>query len=280
MTHDLRAGAVNAVGLLYHWYGVGKGRPDEPAAAIAQISVWHADGSRELLATDSSWKVARAPWLASRQRNLQGDPVDVTENIDGEHEPVGWDQPGFDARSWPRRHRARPATGRALDEPHQRPPTDRVAARVGAIAAPPGRRQLRRRPRGDRTPAVPTVRFEHGVAGRRITMHAGYALDPDGSVSTTHDVQATDMSYSYIERAGAQTFRPFDYLGFRYLQIDAPGETLTAERRRSSGPPRADARRGGGDLHVVRSVTRRGLGRGRALRDVHRPGAVHRHADA
>jgi len=36
------------------------------------------------------------------------------------------------------------------------------------------------------------------------------------------------MSYSYVERGGGQeTFRPFDYLGFRYLQIDDPGEALT-----------------------------------------------------
>jgi alpha-L-rhamnosidase len=36
------------------------------------------------------------------------------------------------------------------------------------------------------------------------------------------------MSYSYVERgSGPETFRPFDYLGFRYLQIDDPGEALT-----------------------------------------------------
>jgi alpha-L-rhamnosidase len=71
-------------------------------------------------------------------------------------------------------------------------------------------------------------------------MHAGYLLDhcPDASVpapcvagaaSTVHGTQHTDMSYSYVERGGgAETFEPFDYLGFRYLQIDAPGETLAA----------------------------------------------------
>jgi hypothetical protein len=47
-----------------------------------------------------------------------------------------------------------------------------------------------------------------------------------GSVSTAHGTQHTDMSYSYVERGGAETFEPFDYLGFRYLQIDSPGERL------------------------------------------------------
>jgi alpha-L-rhamnosidase len=78
--------------------------------------------------------------------------------------------------------------------------------------------------------AIPSVTFSHGVAGRRITMHAGYLLDPSGDVSTTTGTQHTNMAYSYIERGGGrETFRPFDYLGFRYLQIDDPGETLTTK---------------------------------------------------
>ncbi|HEY2428987.1 MAG TPA: family 78 glycoside hydrolase catalytic domain, partial [Acidimicrobiales bacterium] len=72
--------------------------------------------------------------------------------------------------------------------------------------------------------AIPTVTFHHGAAGRRVTMHTGYLLDA-GAVSTTKGTQGTDMSYSYVERGGGpETFRPFDYLGFRYLQIDDPGE--------------------------------------------------------
>ncbi len=81
--------------------------------------------------------------------------------------------------------------------------------------------------------AVPTVAFHHGAAGRRISMRAGYLLDahptsgPSGQVSADHGNQHTDLSYSYVQRGGRETFHPFDYLGFRYLQIDRPGETLT-----------------------------------------------------
>ncbi|HLX88755.1 MAG TPA: family 78 glycoside hydrolase catalytic domain, partial [Acidimicrobiales bacterium] len=78
--------------------------------------------------------------------------------------------------------------------------------------------------------AIPSVTFSHGIRGRRVTMHAGYLLDKSGDVSTTMGTQHTNMSYSYIERGGGrEDFRPFDYLGFRYLQIDNPGETLTTE---------------------------------------------------
>ncbi len=44
----------------------------------------------------------------------------------------------------------------------------------------------------------------------------------------THGNQHTDLSYSYLQRGGGpETFHPFDYLGFQYLQIDRPGEALT-----------------------------------------------------
>ena len=81
--------------------------------------------------------------------------------------------------------------------------------------------------------AVPTVTFHHGVRGRRITMHAGYLLDQHpavgvpGQVSTTHGTQHTNLAYSYVQGGGHETFHPFDYLGFRYLQIDDPGENLS-----------------------------------------------------
>ena len=67
-------------------------------------------------------------------------------------------------------------------------------------------------------------------------MRAGYLLDEPvagqpftgvpGQVSTAHGTQHTDMSYSYVQRGGEEEFHPFDYLGFRYFQIDDPGEDL------------------------------------------------------
>ena len=36
------------------------------------------------------------------------------------------------------------------------------------------------------------------------------------------------MHWDYTERAGAQEFRPFDYLGFRYLEVIGAGEPLDA----------------------------------------------------
>src|SRR5207245_1209793 len=80
--------------------------------------------------------------------------------------------------------------------------------------------------------AVPTVAFRAGVPGRVVAMRAGYLLDQGppvpGQVSSTQGTQHTDMSYAYVERLGAQTFHPFDYLGFRYFEIDNAGEPIDA----------------------------------------------------
>ena len=67
--------------------------------------------------------------------------------------------------------------------------------------------------------------FRDGVDGHTVPLHVGYTLDPDGSVSTTHNTQGTDLSFSYIQRAGAQTFEP----------VLVPRVPLPADRRSRRG---------------------------------------------
>ncbi len=100
VTHALRAGAANAIGLLYNWQGPTKGHPAGEPGVIAEIRVTHQDGHVEVITTDGTWRVRKGAWLAGTQRDLEGDLVDYTENIDGPGEPIGWDRPGFDASAW------------------------------------------------------------------------------------------------------------------------------------------------------------------------------------
>ena len=233
VTRLLRPGAANAIGILSNWDGATKGHPAGTPGMIAQLSVLHADGTTEQIVTDGTWRVLKANWLPGTQRDLEGDVVDYVENIDGLHAPLGWDRPGFDDQAW------QPAT--VLGPAGTPPWTDLVSVRTRIVEEPVHAVSLSRLANGAVVAdfgkvyaAVPTVTFAHGVPGRRITMHAGYLLDAHpspgvaGQVSTTRGTQHTNLAYSYIERRGRQTFEPFDYLGFRYLQIDDPGETLTA----------------------------------------------------
>ena len=237
VTRLLRAGADNAVGLLYNWQGATKGHPAGAPGVIAEISVLHTDGSTELIATDGSWRVLRGAWLPATQRDQEGDQVDYMENINGPAEPVGWEQPGFNDANWA------PAT--LVGRPPVAPWTHLVSVRTRIVEEPVAAVSVSRLASGAVVAdfgkvyaAVPTVTFHHGAAGRVITMRTGYLLDEPrtgspvqgerGQVSTLHGTQHTDMSYSYVQRGGEQTFHPYDYLGFRYLQIDNPGEALSA----------------------------------------------------
>jgi alpha-L-rhamnosidase len=229
ITHLLKAGKANAIGIIYNWQGPGKGRPEGTPGVVARITVLHADGRVDVITTDGTWEVLPGAWQPGVQRDEEGDPVDYTENIDGPAEPIGWDKAGYRAVGWrpamvigphpiaPWTHLVSVRT-RIVYEPVHAVSVSRLAS--GAVVADFGKVYA----------AIPSVTFSHGLRGRRVTMHAGYLLDRSGDVSTTMGTQHTNMSYSYVERGGGrETFRPFDYLGFRYLQIDDPGETLTTK---------------------------------------------------
>jgi alpha-L-rhamnosidase len=227
ITQLLKAGEANAFGIIYNWQGPGKGRPEGTPGVIARITVLHADGTIDVITTDGTWELLPGAWLPGVQRDEEGDPVDYTENINGPAEPIGWDKSGYLAVGW------LPAT---VIGPHPTAPwTHLVSVRTRIVYEPVHAVSVTRLASGAVVAdfgkvyaAIPSVTFSHGLPGRLVTMHAGYLLDPSGDVSTTMGTQHTNMSYSYIERGGGrETFRPFDYLGFRYLQIDDPGETLT-----------------------------------------------------
>jgi alpha-L-rhamnosidase len=225
VTRLLHAGHSNAIGVLSHWSGPGKGRPASAPGFILQMTVDHADGTRQMLVTDAQWRARRGPWLPGQLRNL--DSGDRVESIDGRDWPVGWDQPGYDDRAW---------TPVTVIGPHPTPPfTHLVSQRTSIAEHVVHPVTVTPRPDGGVVAdfgsvlaAVPSVTFASGTSGRSVHLVGGYVLDPDGRVSTTRSTQQTDMSWTYIERNGRQTFQPFVYLGFRYLEIDGAGEDLSA----------------------------------------------------
>ncbi|MGO9873639.1 MAG: family 78 glycoside hydrolase catalytic domain [Acidimicrobiia bacterium] len=223
VTAALVPGQLNAIGVLHHWYGPGRGRPTSAPGLLVQMMVHYADGNVVIVGSDGAWRTSRAEWLAAPQRN--NDSGDFVEWIDGQLYPTGWSEAAFDDRAWaPASVRGPVGTAPFTHLFAQR---TRISEQVLAAAS------LRVLPTGSVVvdfgkvyAGRPTVSFREGISGHTVPMHVGYTLDPDGSVSTTHNTQGTDLSFSYIQRAGTQTFEPYWYLGFRYLQIDDPGETL------------------------------------------------------
>ena len=223
----LAPGRTNAIGVLHHWYGPGRGRPTSAPGLLVQVEVHYADGSRVTLRSDGTWRSDRAEWLPAPQRNNDGG--DFVEWIDGSRHPTGWSEAGFDDRGWT----AATVLGPVGSQPfanlyaertriseHQVSPVSLRVLPSGSVVADFGKVYAGR----------PTVSFREGVDGHVVPLHVGYTLDPDGSVSTTHSTQGTDLSFSYTQRSGPQTFIPYTYLGFRYLQIDHPGEGVAGDQ--------------------------------------------------
>lgn len=83
---------------------------------------------------------------------------------------------------------------------------------------------------GEVVSGLPRIHFADGEAGRQVDMRAGYLLADEGTVAEERGTQNTNMRYGYVQRDGSQTFEPFLYLGFRYFQIEDPGEELAPEQ--------------------------------------------------
>lgn len=233
LTRLIQAGAPLAVGVLYHWYGAGQGRPAGEPGLLVRIVVDHDDGTRELIVSDGSWRVSRASEWQTGAPQRNSDSCDYVEWIDMRQHPDGWDMPGFAGSGWVAPQVVGPHPSGVFksvtgQEPRLR--TTVVAPVVvktltdGTVVAD----------FGNVIPARPTIRFASGVAGRTLNIVAGFHLTADGHVSVVpitattpvSTSQDTDLSFKFIERAGAQEFRPMTFLGWRYLQISAPGEVL------------------------------------------------------
>jgi alpha-L-rhamnosidase len=227
VTAQVMAGKPLAVGVVYHWYGSGQGRPAGERGLLLRLVIDHADGTQQTVVTDASFRVKRASAWQTGAPKRSGDSGDYVERIDARAATPGWDLPGFDASGWtaPEVIGKHPAgVFSHLSGAESRVMTTLVPAvslktlSDGAVVADFGKVMSAR----------PVVHFKSGVAGRSLSLRAGYRLLGDGQVSTEKlATQGVDMSFSYTQAGGDETFRPFTHLGWRYLQIAAPGETLT-----------------------------------------------------
>ena len=223
LTPLLRTGKPNALGVLHRWYGPGQGRPASSPGLLVHLSLWYADGRQVAFGSDASWRELPAEWLPSPQRN--GDVGDFVEWIDGRAQPQGWSVPGYDDSAWSATDVIGPAGTAPFTQTYAQrtsiAETPVLPVRLhtvagGAVVADFGAVYAAR----------PHVEFAHGESGATVSMRAGYLLDPDGQVSALHGTQETNLSSTYIQRAGAQTYEAFTYFGYRYFQIDNPGEAL------------------------------------------------------
>ncbi|MFJ2197376.1 family 78 glycoside hydrolase catalytic domain [Streptomyces violaceusniger] len=218
VTKELREGG-NTVGL---WLGHGYGenfsrygfRWNGRRQAVMLLDVTFTDGTRRRLTTDPSWTWSIGP--------ITADDLYDGESYDARKEQDGWDEPGFDDRSWD--------NVSMVDAPRGSPRSDTM---------PPLRVTDTLRPRKvtEIRPGTYVYDFGQNIAGwarlsakgetgTRITMRTAEELNADGTLdtATNRDAAATD-TFTLAGTGRRETYEPrFTYHGFRYLEVaGSPG---------------------------------------------------------
>jgi alpha-L-rhamnosidase len=216
---DLVRPGVNAVGLhvgdgwyagALAWRNERYALGDGPKRVLAQLVVDYVDGSREVVATDSSWRTHASHILSSEIYN--------GERVDARRALLGWCEAGFDDSNW---QAAKPASA--------------PVGKLVAMTSPPIRERYALEPVAVKEVRPGTYVYDFGQnfsgwtratvagsAGTTVTLRHAEILLPDGEVdqSNLRGAAATD---SYVLRGDPQgeTFEPrFTYHGFRYVQCN------------------------------------------------------------
>ena len=220
-----------AIGITARWYGGGQGRYEGTPGLLGKIKIYYTDGTEQSIVTDGTWKTSSTPFgnggSKPTKRNTEGD---FTEVYNALNEKAGWTNTDYDDSSWT-----------AAEEIGKHP----ISASFSSVESELGHvTEYDMKPVSVKTlsdgstvadfgkviPARFTVRFNSGKAGTELKIQTGYELKADGSIDTSmQSRQSTDMSFTYTQKDGEQTYYSWDHLGFRYLQIPSSGEELTAD---------------------------------------------------
>ena len=217
VTRLLRPGR-NAVGVLLGagWFASRMGFSSKryaygppPVRLLLELRVTYADGSEQVVGSDTAWRAAPSPVLVSE--------IYDGETYDARLEQPGWDRPGFDARAW----------HGVIVEP---PP----AATLQSQNMPPIERTGTMHPRRRWSPAPGVWVFDLGqnlagwarlvVRGRRgtvVRMRFAEILAPDGRNISQVNLRSAKATDTYVlSGRGLETFEPhFTYHGFRYVEV-------------------------------------------------------------
>ncbi len=202
VTAQLRQGA-NAVGLMLGqgWYG--------QREALMQLNIELEGGRKAEIVTDESWRAGQGPILA--------DSIYNGETYDATRETEGWDQPGFEASSWP--------AAVVVDGPkgvlsaQMMPPikvVDTLAPRK--LSSPkPG---VYVYDLGQNISGWVQLRVR-GPRGTKVRLRHAELIYDDGTLNTENLRRAKATDY-YVLRGDAdgEVWEPrFTYHGFRYVEL-------------------------------------------------------------
>ena len=221
VTALLRSGD-NAIGALLAdgWYagGVGLARAlikkprniygDHPRL-LAQLEIELADGKKEQIVTDNSWRTTR-----------EG-PIRAADILDGEAydsrlEMAGWDKAGFDDKGWQDADVASGVTTKLVAQPNEPIRVTRELKPVAVSEPKPGTYVF---DMGQNMVGWCRLKVQ-GAQGSVVKLRHAEMLSDDGAIYSDN-LRAAKQTDSYVLRGGGlEVFEPrFTYHGFRYVEV-------------------------------------------------------------
>ncbi|MCC6144025.1 MAG: family 78 glycoside hydrolase catalytic domain [Candidatus Hydrogenedentes bacterium] len=222
VTGQVKAGAANALGAILAdgWYSSYLGfrllnnmdRPrgfygDEPRFC-AQLEIVYADGSKDVITTDDSWKAAYGP---IREADLlMGETHDLRLAMEG------WAASGFDDSQWAPvavQDSVEPVVeaypGVPVVQTEEFPAQSVTELRPGVFIYDLGQNM------------VGWVRIKaNGQAGQKVQVRHAEMLEGDGALYTVALRKARAMDTYYLQGEGPEVLEPgFTFHGFRYVEI-------------------------------------------------------------
>ncbi|MCH8121134.1 MAG: family 78 glycoside hydrolase catalytic domain [Planctomycetes bacterium] len=188
-----------------------------PPKLICQMHVTFVDGSTRVIASDETWKYALGPIVFTC--------IYGGEDYDARLEQVGWDQPGFDDRTW---SAAKVCEGPGGNLVAQYAPPIKVADYLPAVAIlrlEEGQYEI---DCGTNLSARPLIKVR-GSAGKQVVITCAEKRGQPWTHNKGH-------VYTYtLKGQGEEVFRPrFTYFSFQYLYIsgvDRPDDAKNGQQR-------------------------------------------------
>ncbi|THF79853.1 glycoside hydrolase family 78 protein [Cohnella fermenti] len=181
---------------------------------LLQLNIEYEDGTRESIATDASWRIAKGPIVYSDM--IKG------ETYDARLELTGWDLPGYDDSGW--------------EQPDVRAGYNGL---LTAMMEPPVRVTQTLKPISIRRTEQGTFIYDmgqnmvgwteikvRGARGAKVTASHAEMLNPDGSLYLDNLRVAVQQDHYILKGDGEERYEPrFTFHGYRYVElIGYPGE--------------------------------------------------------
>jgi alpha-L-rhamnosidase len=212
VTEQLKAGK-NAIGV---WLGNGRYLAPRPNARTfgypkmrLQLDVELADGTRQTILSDPSWKLTTAG------------PIRENNDYDGEvydarMEQPGWCQPGFDDKSW---EPAQAVAGPAGVPSAPMMPSMRVTETLKPIARTNPKPGVWIFDMGQNLVGWCRLKVQ-GPRGTQVRLRHAETLTPDGLLYVANLRSAKARDLYTLKGEGVETYAPrFTYHGFRFVEI-------------------------------------------------------------